>query len=73
METLGNSLEDEANVDTLADTLSEVEAERLGNTRQCVGRGTNGHASLHGTSSKVLYIFRHIAWSAGAATGQHVA
>ena len=45
METLGNSLEDAANVDTLADTLSEVEAERLGNTRQCVGQGTNGHAS----------------------------
>ena len=72
METLGNSLEDAANVDTLADTLSEVEAERLGNTRQCVGQGTNGHASLHGTSSKVLYTFRHIAWSAGPTTGHHV-
>ena len=46
--TLENTLcdvEDEANVDTLADTLSKVQAERLGNKRQCVGQGTNGHAS----------------------------
>lgn len=44
-QTLGKSLTEEANVDTLAATLSEVEGERLGNTRQCVGQGTNGHAS----------------------------